>query len=91
MYYNKNVLPVIYEFLFIHFILGLVGKKWSIYRVSPLWNLHFSTKYLKSISEQLKKYLTSNLKKQKHSFSQMSVEIEAKEVQEECIALKVIK
>ncbi|XP_025411458.1 uncharacterized protein LOC112684254 isoform X2 [Sipha flava] len=72
-------------------VLGLVGKKWSIYRVSPLWNLQFKAKYLKSISEQLKDYITSNLKKHKqvHSFSNISVEIEAKEVHDECIALKI--
>lgn len=73
-----------------NFILDLVGKKWAIYCVSPLWNLQFKKSYLNSLSQQLKKYLISNLKKQKQLSSQISVEIEAKEDQEECIALKVI-
>ncbi|XP_025193325.1 uncharacterized protein LOC112593197 [Melanaphis sacchari] len=74
-------------------ILDLVGKNWSIFRVSPLWNLNFDTNYLNLLSKKLKKFLmnhtSTNMKNQKNSFSEISVEIEAKEANHECIALKI--
>jgi len=74
-------------------ILDLVGKNWSIFRVSPLWNLNFDTNYLNLLSKKLKKFLinhtSNNMKNQKNSFSRISVEIEAKEANHECIALKI--
>lgn len=77
------------------FYVDLVGKNWSIFRVSPLWNLNFDTNYLNLLSKKLKKFLinhiSTNMKNQKNSFSEISVEIEAKEAHHECIALKVIK
>jgi len=79
----------------IYFNLDLVGKNWTIFRVSPLWNLNFDTDYLNLLSKKLKKFLinhiSTNMKNQKNSFSEISVEIEAKEANLECIALKVIK
>jgi len=79
----------------IYFNLDLVGKNWTIFRVSPLWNLNFDADYLNLLSKKLKKYLinhiSTNMKNQKSSFSEISVEIEAKEANLECIALKVIK
>lgn len=81
--------------LMIYFNLDLVGKNWTIFRVSPLWNLNFDADYLNLLSKKLKKYLinhiSTNMKNQKSSFSEISVEIEAKEANLECIALKVIK
>lgn len=77
------------------FYLDLVGKSWSIFRVSPLWNLNFDTNYLNLLSKKLKKFLinhiSTNKKNQKTCFSEISVEIEAKEANHECIALKVIQ
>lgn len=76
-----------------NFILGLVGKKWSIYRVSPLWNLNFSSIYLDQLSKQLNTFLTkstaTNSKNQK--IFEICVKFEAIEAQHECIAVKVIK
>ncbi|KAL4090600.1 hypothetical protein QTP88_025400 [Uroleucon formosanum] len=74
-------------------ILELVGKNWSIFRVSPLWNLNFDTNYLNLLSKKLKKcllnHVSTNMKNQKNSLSAISVEIEAKEAHHECIALKI--
>lgn len=81
--------------LMIYFNLDLVGKNWTIFRVSPLWNLNFDIEYLNLLSKKLKKFLinhiSTNMKNQKNSFTEISVEIEAKEANLECIALKVIK
>ncbi|KAL5233389.1 hypothetical protein ACI65C_000799 [Semiaphis heraclei] len=74
-------------------ILDLVGKNWTIFRVSPLWNLNFDIEYLNLLSKKLKKFLinhiSTNMKNQKNSFTEISVEIEAKEANLECIALKI--
>lgn len=73
-----------------YFILGLVGKNWSIFHVSPLWNLNFSTEYLNVICEQLNKILVKHIATNlKNSFSQISVDIVPKEAHHENIALKV--
>lgn len=81
------------SFIEISDILDLVGKKWSIFRVSPLWNFKFDTSHLKLLSKQLNDYLikhnTTNLKNQNNSFSQISAELEAKEAHHEYIALKI--
>lgn len=74
---------------------GLVGKNWSIFCVSPLWNLKFSTDYLNLLSKELNNHLINHsstiLKNQIKSIPQISVEIEAKEGHHECLALMVIK
>lgn len=89
---NLIKLNTIY-WLIIYYILGLVGKNWSIFRVSPLWNLHFNRKYLNRLSKDLSnfliKHITSNMK-QNNLSSQISVQIEAKEARDDYIALKVI-
>lgn len=78
-----------------YIILGLVGKNWLIFHVSPLWNLNFDTSHLNLLTKQLNKFLTkhisTNLKSQKNYFSQIAVNIETKEAHHECIAVKVIK
>lgn len=81
--------------LIVYFNLDLVGKNWSIFRVSPLWNLNFDTNYLNLLSKKLKIFLinhiSTNIKNQKNSFSAISVEIEPKEANHDCVALKVKK
>jgi len=86
---------IVFILLIVYFNLDLVGKTWSLFRVSPLWNLNFDTNYLNLLSKQLKNFLinhlSTNMKNQINSFSQISVEIESKEAHHECIALKVMK
>jgi len=80
--------------LMLFYILGLVGKKWLILRVSPLWNFNFNKNHLNLLSKQLQIFLmkhNKNSKSQKNSFLQISVEMEAKEAHHEYIALMVNK
>lgn len=73
-----------------YFNLGLVGKNWSIFHVSPLWNLHFNTGHLNESCKKLKKSLEMHFKTNSNkSFEHISVKIEPKEAHHENIALKV--
>ncbi|XP_050440232.1 centromere protein L-like [Adelges cooleyi] len=81
-------------FIEISDILGLVGKNWMIFRVSPLWNLKFDKNYLASLSKHftlsIKKNIATNIKSQKHDSNlQISGTLEVKEAYQECIALKI--
>ncbi|VVC44578.1 Centromere subunit L [Cinara cedri] len=76
-------------------LLDLVGKNWSLFRVSPLWNLDFSQKYLNLLSKELKKCLIKNTQgtktknRQKKPIEDISVKIEQQDAHHECVALKI--
>lgn len=72
------------------FILGLIGKKWFLFCVTPLCNLQFDKSYLNSISKQLNDFLMNHKMKNEGYLPQFSVDITTEEVQQKYGALKVM-